>query len=133
MSINFQLRQVYDFDVYPSSLIGNNFKGVTILAIMDRQTANKEVDVQALHIQIFPLLPANSAPNDPDGYDYVKIKTQSGETTILGMPWIKADTVRLVESRTIMVKIGGVASADIIRVRDALAQNGFSNVEISIV
>lgn len=133
MSINFQLRQVYDFDVYPSSLIGNNFKGVTILAIMDRQTANKEVDVQALHIQIYPLLPANSVPNNPDGYDYVKIKTQSGETTVLGLPWIKEDTVKLVESRTIQVKIGGVSAADVPRVRDCLAQNGFSIVDISVV
>lgn len=127
---NFKIRQVYDFDVYPSAIIGNNFKGVTILAIMDNETASKEVDTQAMHVQIFPMVPG--MVNDPNGYDYVKIRTINGQTTILGVPWIKEDTVQLVESRTVTAVIANVSAVDVPRIRDALVQNGFNNVTVNI-
>lgn len=127
---NFQIRQVYDFDVWPASIIGNNFKGVTVLALMDNETASKEFDTQAAHIQVYPLVPG--MVNDPNGYDYVKIKTTSGVTTIVGLPWIKEDTVQLVESRTITVKVGNVSASDVPRIREALVQNGFGNLVITI-
>jgi hypothetical protein len=132
MSSIFEIRQVYDFDVYASALLGTNFNNVTILAIMDRSTAEREIDVQAMHAQIYPLLPANTAPNDPDGYDYVKIKTVSGETTILGLPWIKTDTIALVEARTIVATFGNAKASDVARIRDMCSQNGFSLVSVVV-
>jgi len=124
-------RQTYNFDVYPSAFIGNGFKNVTVMAIMDRETANKEIDTAALHVQYFPTLPAGT-PNDPDAYDYVKLKLPSGNTTVIGLAWIKAETVQLVDARTITAKIGGVTVNDLARVRLALIQNGFPNVDLSI-
>lgn len=127
----FLIRQVYNFDVYPAALLGSNFKNVTVLALMDRDTANQNIDTQALHVQIYPLLPAGT-PNSPDGYDYVKVKLASGETATLGIAWIKPDTVQLVDSRTITVQIAGASAVDVSRVRDALVQNGFSAINITI-
>lgn len=128
---NFQIRQVYNFDTYAAALLGNNFKNVTVLAIMDRETAAKEADVHAMHVQVYPYLPAGT-PNDPNAYDYVKVKTTTGQTMILGIAWIKEDSIQLVESRIITVKISNVSASDIPRVRDALVANGFNQVEMSI-
>lgn len=128
---NFAIRQVYNFDMFAPAILGNSYKGATILAIMDRETANREIDTQAMHISVFPHLPAGT-PNDPNAYDYVKIKTSAGNTTILGVAWIKEETVTLVESRTITAKIAGVAAGDLTRVRNALIQNGFNNIEVTI-
>jgi hypothetical protein len=127
---SFSIRQVYNFDVYPSSVIGSNFKGVTVLAIMDSETANKEFDTQSAHIQIYPFVPG--MVNDPKGYDYIRIRTISGETTIIGIPWIKEETIQLVESRTITVKLGNVSASDVPKIRDVLSQNGFSSFDITI-
>lgn len=128
---SFALRQVYNFDVYASDILGAGFKNARVLAIMDRETANREIDTQALHIQIYPQLP-NGWPNTPDAYDYVKILTSANNTTILGLAWIKADSVELVGTRVITVNIGNVNNSDIPRVRNALIQNGFTNLQIAI-
>lgn len=127
----FAIRQVYDFDMYAPAVLGASYKGATVLAIMDRETAAKEIDPMAVHVSVYPYLPAGT-PNDPSAYDYIKIKTTAGITTILGIPWIKADTVTTVESRTITAKITGVAAGDLPRVRNALIQNGFTGIELTI-
>jgi len=129
--IAFQLRQVYSFNVYPSALLSTSFTNVTIKAIMDPISAAKEIDIYALHAQIYPTLPVGT-PNDPMAYDYVKIQTTAGNTTILGMAWIDANTVTLVTANTITAVISSVSAADINRIKNALTQNGFSAISLSI-
>lgn len=129
--MNFILRGVFNFDTYAAAILGTNFRNVTVLAIMDANTANRELDIQAMHLQVFPTLPTGT-PNDPFGYDYVKVKTPSGQTTILGMAWINAATVVQVQSNTITAVISGVSASDASRVRDALVQNGFNNLAITV-
>lgn len=131
MAVNLQIRQVYSFEVYPVAILGNNYRNATVVAVMDRETANKEIDTQALHVSLYPYLPPGT-PNDPNGYDYVKIKMPSGETTVLGIAWIKPETVQLVESRVVTVKIANVSASDIVRIKNALVQNGFTSINVSI-
>lgn len=129
---NFQLKQIYSFDVWPVPILGNNFKNVTVLALLDAESANQQgLDTQALHVQVYPHLPSGT-PNRPTDYNYLKIRLSSGETTILGLPWIKDNTVVLVESSTITVKIGDVSPSDVTAIREALIQNGFNSLEISV-
>lgn len=129
--INFKIRGIYSFDVYPAALLGTNFKAVTILSIMDAGTANREIPIRELHAQIYPTLPSGT-PNDPYGYDYVKIQTTSGQITILGMAWINPNTVELLQSSVITAVISEVSAQDIMRIRNALIQNGYSNINLTI-
>lgn len=131
MSYPFELKKVYNFDVYPSTILGDDFRNVTILSIMDYESALQLADVAAIHVNVYPYLPTG-LPDDPSQYDYVRIRTASGQSTILGISWINLDTVELVESRRMTIKIDGVGSSDIERVRLALVQNGYNNIEISI-
>jgi hypothetical protein len=129
MAYPFEIKGVYNFDVYPTVILGDDFNNVTILAILDYETALQTADIPAIHTNVFPYLPTG-IPDDPSQYDYVRIRTASGAATILGIPWINLDTLELVESRRMTVKIEGVNSSDVERVRIALVQNGFSNIEI---
>ena len=128
---NFQLGKVYSFNVYPVALLGNNFDNVTVMALMDQKTANRDIDTQALHIQVYPYLPAGT-PNDPSATSYLKLRTTAGNETIVANTWIKEDTIEVVESRTITVVIGDVTASDVNRIRNALVANNFNNLEISI-
>ena len=130
-AINFVLRSVYDFDVYPSGLMQASFKNVTVMAIMDAATANLYIDTEAMHVQVYPSLPEGT-PNDATAYDYFRIQTQTGQTMILGLAWINANTVTLVQSSTIKAIIGNVSAADIPRIQNALVQNGYNNISLSI-
>lgn len=131
MAYPFEIKGVYNFDVYPTAILGDDFSNVTILAILDYETALQTADIPAIHTNVFPYLPSG-IPDDPSQYDYVRIRTASGSATILGIPWINLDTLELVESRRMTVKIEGVSSSDVERVRIALVQNGFNNLEITL-
>jgi hypothetical protein len=130
--INFNLRSVYSFSLYPIAALGAGYTNATIMAIMDTATANREIDTQALHALVYPTLPNGSAPNDPNGYDYVKIKTSAGRTTILGLPWIDPSSVVLVDSTTIVATISNVSAGDLATIKNALAANGFNSVTFTV-
>lgn len=129
--MDLQLKQTYTFEVYPNALLGNGFKNVTVLAIMDQETANQQIDTQAMHVQVKPTLPVGS-PSRPSDYNYVKLRLANGTTTIIGIPWIKQDTIVQVTSSVIRAVIAGVTPADVPRVRNCLVQNGFNNIEITL-
>lgn len=132
MSYAYQIKQAYSFQVYPSALLGTGFQNVTVLAVMDQETANRETDTQAQHVQVYPTLPAGT-PNDPAQYNYLKVRMPNGSTTILGMAWIKEDTIVQVTTGTIVVKITSSSpAADLAKVRNALLQNGFTAIDLSI-
>jgi hypothetical protein len=125
------IRSTYNFEVYGTQILGNNYSGVTILAIMDADSAAKEIDAVSKHAAMFPYLP-NGTPNNWRSYDYVKIKTVTNQVTVIGMPWIKENTITLVEARTATIKVGNVTGSDANRIRNALITNGFNDIEITI-
>lgn len=127
----FVIKGVYSFTLYPATVIRGDFTDVTIMAIMDYDSALQLGDIPSIHTNVFPYLPAGT-PNDPSQYDYVKIKLSSGVITVLGMPWINQTTITLVQSLTATVIIEGVSNNDGPRILNALVQNGFNNVSVSI-
>lgn len=129
--MNLELKQTYSFEVYPAALLGNGFKNVVVMAILDQESANQIIDTQALHIQVKPSLPVGS-PSRASDYNYVKLRMPNGDTTVLGLPWIKDNTIVQQTSTTIMAVISGVTPADVSRVRAALLQNGFANLDITV-
>ncbi len=131
MSSPFVVNGKYSFEVFPAQILGNDFKNVTILGIVHPSIAQNFLDIEASHIQVYPYLPAG-APDDARGYDYVMLKTVSGETTVLGLPWINQETIVNVESGTMLVEILNVTSQDIQRVSDALVVNGFHQFNINM-
>ncbi|ARV76697.1 hypothetical protein PHABIO_66 [Pseudomonas phage Phabio] len=81
------------FELYPAAQFGNNFQNVTLTAIFNSTIANAlGLDVIANNQQVYQSLPAGT-PNDPTQYDYFQVKFSSGETVILGAPWVRAGTL----------------------------------------
>jgi hypothetical protein len=132
MAYAFVNRKVYSFDVYPSAVIGTSFKKVTALAILDYNTALGFADIEALHINVYPYLPAGT-PNRPQDFDYLLLRTESGDQTVVGIPWIIDDTVELVEALKVQAIIDGVGSADLERIRICLTQNGYNNIDLQLI
>lgn len=131
MPTTFQPRKVYSFEVYPSAILGTGFKNVTVQAILDYHSALAFADLEALHVNVYPHLPAGT-PNRPQDFDYLLVRTDSGDTTIIGIPWIVDETVVIVQSMKITAVIDGVGSADLERVRACLSQNGYDKISLSL-
>lgn len=131
MSSPFVVNGKYNFEVFPIQILGNDFKNVTVLGIVHPSIAQNFLDIEASHVQIYPYLPEGT-PDDARGYEYVMLRTVSGETTVLGLPWINANTIVNVESGTLLVEIVNVTSQDIQRVSDALVVNGYNAFNIKM-
>ncbi|MBB5409337.1 hypothetical protein HDG34_003278 [Paraburkholderia sp. HC6.4b] len=132
MSYNYQIGQVLTFDVYPAPVLGNNFQNATVQGILNQESANQVIDTVGMHIKVWPWLEAQGTPNDPSQYNYIKIRTQSGSVTALGMPWINESTIRASTSQTITALIGNVTAGDIQGVQNALISNGYTAIDVSI-
>ena len=129
---DFQTRLVYSFNLYPSPILGSGFKNVTVQAILDYSTALGFADIEALHENVFQYLPSGT-PNRPQDFDYLLLRTDSGATTVIGVPWIIEESIQLIESLTMNVTIEGVSTADGERIRACLSQNGYDKIQIAIV
>ena len=128
----FSVNTKYSFEVYPISILGNEYKNVIMLGIVNPAIAQRFLDIDAVHNQVYPYLPKGTR-DDPRAYDYVMIRTVSGEITVLGIPWINHDTVVEVESSTMIVEIMDVSSSDMDKVRDALILNGYNKINIKML
>lgn len=129
---DFKIGSSYVFETYAGSILGTTFKEATCVAIMDGETALRENDVISIHANVFPSLPVGT-PNSYSGYPYVKFKLKTGQSMILGMPWIKENTISLVETVNVQVtvKLNSISEAD--NVRRALVSNGITDFEIKIL
>lgn len=122
---NFQPGNAYSFNVHPVAILGNDFTNVTVTAILDQETANQFIDTRALHVQVYPTLPQGT-PDDPSVYMYLKLKTASGNTRVIGVPWINIETVELVEMGTFTITIPNRSVTDTAKIQNALAANGIT-------
>lgn len=132
MAVTFQIKQRYNIDVYPSAVLGNGFKNVTVLAILNYESALMFADIHAIHANVFAYLPPGT-PDRPEEYEYILLKTASGQNTVLARQWINEDSIRLVASSKAIVTIEEVGSDNIEALRAALYQNGFQKIDIRIV
>lgn len=84
------------FEVYPDSYLSNEFKDVILEGVMTPAVARKlGFDLDAAHQNVYPVLVGAgvSVPNDPRQYNYAYITFASGESTWVGIPWIRPGTV----------------------------------------
>lgn len=83
------------FEVYPSAQYGNNFKSVTLIATFNSTIARRlGFDYIAANQNVYQSLPS-TVPIDPTQYNYFEIQYPSGETEILGIPWIREGTLTI--------------------------------------
>jgi hypothetical protein len=126
-------KAVVNFSVYPSAILAANFTSVRVEAIIDAETARLlGFDPWSMHVNVYPTLP-EGVPDDPNDYLFVRVKFNSGETTILGIPWIREDSIEQVSYTTISLKIPNVGPGDVDKVVKALSANGYSASDVKLI
>lgn len=125
-----EIGSVVSFEMYPSLMIGASYTRATVEGIINSSDAIKSgLDVQAVHRQVYPTLP-DGVPNNATAYYYLKLKLLSGEHTVIGIPWIKADTYEVVPSTTLRFTIPNVDVDDEAIIRTQLGALGYKMVEV---
>lgn len=128
-----QVGQRFSFEVYPVSVLGNNFQDVRLEGIISAQTAAAYgIDIQALHANVFPTLPSGTVPNDPFQYNYIRVRFPSGEYTVLGIPWIRSDTIVISTGGKVTMVFQDKTPTDIDNMLLALSANGYKPDSIAV-
>lgn len=121
------------FSVYATPVLGDGYNNVKVLAIMDAETAKLcNIDPISLHAQIYPSLPSGTV-NRYDGYLYVKLGLNNGQTTAIGLPWIREDTLVILNTRKLQFTLDGITAEDEPKVLRALSANGYTAVDVRLI
>jgi len=128
-----QIGQRFSFEVYPTSIIGNNFQDVRLEGILSaRAAASYGFDIEALHANVYPTPPQGSAPNDPFQYSYIRIQYPSGEYAIVGVPWIRQESIVISSGGTIHLTFDDKTQSDLDRILMALSSNGYRPDDVKV-
>lgn len=114
----------YSFEVYPTAILGNQFKNVKALAVVDAQTARMfGVDIESLHANVYPTLP-QGAPDDPYYYSYLYVEQLNGTRTVVGFPWIRQSSLVVSTNQRVTMIFEDKSPKDIKRIQEALSAIG---------
>lgn len=123
---NIQIGQRFSFEVYPSSIMGNNFKDVVLEGVLSPDMARAfGIDIVSLHANVYRTLPS-TVPNDPTKYNYIRVRHQNNSFSVVGIPYVRPDSVVISTHGVLNLRFDGVTQQDQTRILNALSANGYS-------
>jgi len=116
------------FDTLAPAVLGASRQNVTVVAVLDLDTAQMLRDVRAKHAQVKNYLP--DLPQTASAYNYVKLRFGNGDIEVLGVPWINHESIEVITDRKLVITINNIADSTENLVKQALLQNGISDFKI---
>lgn len=117
--------QKFSFEVFPSAVLGY-FRDVVLDCRLSANGARSfGVDVDALHANVYRTLPS-TVPNDPNAYDYIRVRHANGTYTIVGVPYIRAESIQMSTFGVLTLRFEGVNQQDQQRILNAVSASGYS-------
>lgn len=120
------------FTIYPAAILGNAFNRVKILAIYSARIAQRFADVAALHANVYPTLPPGSGELYTD-YSYVEVEMPSGQTAILGIPWIVTSTFTLHTNSQAQFVVSNINPGDVEIIRQQIIAAGYTDITATLL
>lgn len=109
------------------------YTNVLFEAILDWKTAMAlDLDVYAMHANVYPFIQDQGVPNDPTRYPYAKFDN-AGSTLILGMPWIKQDQIEILQTTDLIIRLPNRGNNDVDNVKRTLISAGYEIGKIEVV
>lgn len=116
----------FSFEVYPTAVLGSNFRDVRLEGILSPEMAMAfGADIASLHANVYPSLPAG-VPNDPMQYNYFRIRLANGSFMILGVPWVRQESIVLSEGGNLYLTFSNRTQTDLDRILLSLSSIGQS-------
>lgn len=113
--------------------IPTNFDNVTVVALLDADTARTLIDPYSLHANVYPNLKDKGCPDDPERYNYIKVKLSNGSFTAVGVPWINDTTIEKLASETAQIKVQGINGNDLDRIVQQISAFGYTVIESKMI
>jgi hypothetical protein len=120
-----EIGQRFSFEVYPSAILGNNFKDVILEGTLSPAMAQAfGTDIYSLHNNVYRTLPTTT-PNDPLKYNYIRVRHQNGNLSVVGIPYIRPESIVISTRGVLDLRFDNVTQEDQTRILNALSANGY--------
>lgn len=115
---------IISFDVYPANIIGNNFKQVKLVSLVDVKMASMlGTDPFVLHKQVYSHVPTGQMPSSATDYLYAVVEFANGQRSVIGVPWINLSTLRVHRSNNVIFVTQNLTPQQIVMVREFFSAN----------
>lgn len=128
---DFELGTTVSFSTYASAILGA-FEKVKIEGIVDYNVVRQFIDPATLHANVYGSLPVGEVPDDFTKYYYLVLMQSNGNKTAIGLPWVDETTIQLIASTTVIITVDNAGVNDLPSIKEALAINGFTSVDVRI-
>jgi len=128
MPLNLQINKTYNFNLYAPSVLGASYRNAKLIGILDYTSALKIKNVEQLHRQVYPYLPAGVI-NNPKTYTYYHFKYEKSGSyydLIVAHPWFIESSVVEVNSFNLFITVNNVSNNDIEIIRNQLRLLGYN-------
>lgn len=119
------------FEVYPVSVLGDGFKGVKVLSVIDYDTARMYADINSLAVIIYPTLPV-ATPKDFKKYKYLKVAHHDESVSCIALEWINLATVKFHNEVIVNIRVKLDDSTMTDTIRKLLLANNIVPMEMII-
>ena len=120
----FQLNRKYNFITYAPSLFSENFSQSIVIGIIDYNTAKQYSNVDVIHRQVYPHLPAGT-PDKLADYTFILLQASSGIKYVMAYFWIVEASIQEVAAANLLVTVYDVNVSDIGKITDVLNSLGY--------
>lgn len=127
----FEINKRYNFSCHASAILGASYSNVKVISILDYKSALKLREVNSIQRQVYPSLPIGT-PADQRAYTYIQFEMDNGTTMVLAYNWIIEDSIILVQSLDMLVKVYNITDSDVELVRGQLRRLGYS-IDITVL
>ncbi|MEM5877740.1 MAG: hypothetical protein QXF12_02550 [Candidatus Aenigmatarchaeota archaeon] len=108
MALNLVVGNIYNFNVYPNTVLGFRFLGYKLSSIMDFNTANKFANILNLHNIIYPYLPSGTPSNYMNYTYYMFVKND--RRVVVADAWIIPSSIEVTNEIETLIKLKNVNS-----------------------
>lgn len=121
------------FNMAAPGILGSFRKSALLIEVVSRSTAIKlGRDVVAMHARLKSSIP--NLPNNSDDYMYGRFSFPDGSEEIIGDAWIVADSVKVTETRKLVITVDqDVDETTEATIRAALSKNGIKVSKIDSI
>lgn len=122
---------IISFETIAPSILNLKYKQVKFAGLVNWAVARSFSDIASLHRSLYPSMSQSEVKDDYKSYSYLTFQNSSGIVQVIGVPWIRQDTLVVSGSENLNVNFPNISPEKKEYLFQLLKANGFSNFQVS--
>lgn len=122
---------VISFETIAPSILNLKYTQVKFAGLVSWAVARSFGDIASLHRSLYPSMNQTEVKDDYKSYSYLSFQNNSGIIQVIGVPWIREDTLVVSGSENLNIIFPNISPDKKAYLFQLLKANGFSNFQVT--